>query len=247
MPRDLDATAPRPGSRSTFLRAALIASCAVALAGCYAQPAQDIAAFAPTDVRMRHPIVIKEQDRTVELFIGNSRGGLTADQRADVLAFASAWRREATGGVIIEVPAGTSNAAAARGASGDAKSILRAAGVPANGIVVRSYKVADPARMALSEKVEVHHDAEITAKGAKFRHMVHVEAHLNDGTMMQRTVEAPRGSEKKFASESDIVEKFEKLAVKALPPSQVAQLRDAMLDLERLSDAAELARLLAKR
>ena len=108
-------------------------------------------------------------------------------------------------------------------------------------------KVADPARMALSEKVEVHHDAEITARGAKFRHMVHVEAHLNDGTMMKRTVEAPRGSERKFAPESDIVEKFEKLAMKALPKSQVAQLRDAMLDLEKLSDAAELARLLAKR
>jgi pilus assembly protein CpaD len=148
MPRDLDATATRPGSRSILVRAALIASCAVGLAGCYAQPAQDISAFAPTDVRMRHPIVIKEQDHTVELFIGNSRSGLTADQRADVLAFASAWRREASGGVIIEIPAGTPNAAAARGASREAKSILHAAGVPADGIVVRSHKVADPARLA---------------------------------------------------------------------------------------------------
>jgi aconitate decarboxylase len=108
-------------------------------------------------------------------------------------------------------------------------------------------KVADPARMALAGKVEVHHDEEITAKGAKFRHMVHVEAHLNDGTVMKRTVEAARGSEKKFATEGEIVEKFEKLAVKALPKSQVSQLRDAMLGLEKLADASELARLLAKR
>jgi 2-methylcitrate dehydratase PrpD len=105
-------------------------------------------------------------------------------------------------------------------------------------------KVADPARMALAEKVEVHHDREITAKGAKFRHMVHVEAHLDDGTVMKRTVEAARGSEKKFATENEIVEKFEKLAVKALPQSQVAQLRDAMLRLEKIDDATELARLL---
>jgi len=108
-------------------------------------------------------------------------------------------------------------------------------------------KVADRERMRVAEKVEVQHDDAITAKGAKYRHMVRVEAFLNDGTRMERTVESARGSEHKFASESDIVEKFEKLAVKALPKSQVAELRDAMLGLEKLKDASALARLLAKR
>ena len=107
-------------------------------------------------------------------------------------------------------------------------------------------KVADPARMALAEKVEVHEDKAITAKGAKFRHMVHAEAHLNDGTVMKRTVEAGRGSEQKFAADSDIVEKFEKLAGKALPKVQVGKLRDAMLGLENLQDAAEIARLMVR-
>jgi 2-methylcitrate dehydratase PrpD len=107
-------------------------------------------------------------------------------------------------------------------------------------------KVADPKRMAYAEKVEVHHDPEITAKGAKFRHMVRVELYLSDGTRMERTVEAPRGSEQKFGTEADIVEKFEKLAGKALPRSRVEKLRDAMLRLETLSDAGEIARLLAK-
>lgn len=107
-------------------------------------------------------------------------------------------------------------------------------------------KVADAARMALSEKVEVVHDPEITAKGAKFRHLVHVEAHLTDGTVLKRTVEAARGSEKKFASDAEIVEKFEKLAVKALPKAQVGKLRDTMLGLDKLGDATEIARLLAR-
>ena len=107
-------------------------------------------------------------------------------------------------------------------------------------------KVADPQRMALAEKVEVHHDPEITAKGAKFRHMVRVELHLKDGSRMDRTVEAARGSEKKFASESDIVEKFEKLAAKALPHSRIGELRDAMLNLDKAPDATRIARLLAK-
>ncbi len=107
-------------------------------------------------------------------------------------------------------------------------------------------KVADPARMALAEKVEVVHDPEITRLGAKSRHKVHVEAHLNDGAVMKRTVEAARGSEKHFATDAEIVEKFEKLAAKALPKAQVEQLRDAMLGLEKLGDAADLARLLAR-
>jgi aconitate decarboxylase len=107
-------------------------------------------------------------------------------------------------------------------------------------------KVADPARMALSEKVEVHEDKAITAKGAKFRHMVHAEAHLNDGTVLKRTVEAGRGSEKNFASDADVIAKFEKLAAKALPKAQVGKLRDAMLGLEKLEDAGELARLMQK-
>ena len=105
-------------------------------------------------------------------------------------------------------------------------------------------KVADPARMALADKVEVVHDPEITALGAKLRHKVHVEAHLNDGAVLKRTVEAARGSEKKFASDEDIVKKYQKLASKALPPAQVERLRDAMLGVEKLEDAAKLARLM---
>jgi len=108
-------------------------------------------------------------------------------------------------------------------------------------------KVADPARMALANKVEVREDKDITARGAKFRHMVHAEVHLNDGAVMKRTVEAARGSEKKFASDADVVQKFEKLASKALPKAQVGTLRDAMLELEKLKDAAEIAQLLVRK
>ncbi|MBM3340639.1 MAG: MmgE/PrpD family protein [Betaproteobacteria bacterium] len=107
--------------------------------------------------------------------------------------------------------------------------------------------VADPARMKLSEIVHVHHDDAITRLGAKMRHKVRVQVELNDGTRMERTVESARGSEYKFASESDIVEKFEKLAVKALPKAQVEQLRDAMLGLDKVDDATKVAQLLGKR
>jgi aconitate decarboxylase len=108
-------------------------------------------------------------------------------------------------------------------------------------------KVADPERMRVAGKVQVRHDACITARGSKYRHMVRVECELMDGTRMERTVEAGRGNERDFASAADVVEKFEKLARRALPQRQVEQVRDWFLDLESQPDAAELPRLLAVR
>jgi 2-methylcitrate dehydratase PrpD len=105
--------------------------------------------------------------------------------------------------------------------------------------------VADPARMALAEKIEVRHDDAITAKGAAFRHMVRVEVALKNGERLECTRESARGSEKNFASTADIVEKFNKLAGHALPRARAEALRDAVLGLESLGDAGQLADLLA--
>ncbi|MGZ5650617.1 MAG: MmgE/PrpD family protein [Usitatibacter sp.] len=107
-------------------------------------------------------------------------------------------------------------------------------------------KVADPARMALADRVEVRHDPAITARGASYRHAVRVEVLLNDGTRMERAVEAPRGSERKFASDANVIAKFEKLGRRALPSAQLAELRDAVLGLEKLPDARKIAALLSR-
>lgn len=105
--------------------------------------------------------------------------------------------------------------------------------------------VADKARMALAERVEVRHDAGITARGSKFRHMVRVEVHLKDGIRLEQTVEAPRGSEASFASEADVVAKFMKLATHAVPTPAAERIVDLVLHLERVEDAGDLVRALA--
>ncbi len=104
--------------------------------------------------------------------------------------------------------------------------------------------ISDPRRMALADKVEVVNDPEITALGGKHRFKLRVEVHLKDGTRMERTVATSRGSEQNFASEQKVVDKFEKLSRNVLSTTQMRELRDAVLGLEKLSDAAELARLL---
>jgi aconitate decarboxylase len=75
---------------------------------------------------------------------------------------------------------------------------------------------------------------------------VRVEVLLKDGTRMEETVAAQRGSESKFASEGEVVEKFEKLVRLVFPANRVAEIRDRVLALEQLDDAARLARLLVK-
>ena len=65
-----------------------------------------------------------------------------------MLAFAQTWRREATGGIIIDVPAGTRNEIAAANALHEVRSILAAAGVPPHAVEVRPYRPADPSKLA---------------------------------------------------------------------------------------------------
>lgn len=106
--------------------------------------------------------------------------------------------------------------------------------------------LANPARMELATKVQVVNDPNITAKGSKFRHLVRVEIFLKDGTVLEQTVEAPRGNERAFASREDVVEKFHKLAARAMSARQAESLRETVLNLEEVHDVATLAQLLRK-
>jgi 2-methylcitrate dehydratase PrpD len=106
-------------------------------------------------------------------------------------------------------------------------------------------KVADPVRMQLSRRVEVQEDPAITARGPGSRHMVRVEVVLRDGTRLDETVEAPRGSETHFASDADVIEKFRKLAMHHLAAAKVDRIVEQVMGLERLADAGTLVAALA--
>ncbi len=123
------------------------AGLAATLAGCYKSPQVVAEPAYPTDYRERHPITIKERERTVEVFVGRNRGGLTPVQRADVLSFAQQWRREAMSGIIIDVPSGQGVERAAADSMREVHSILAASGVPRNAVFVRNYRTP-PATLA---------------------------------------------------------------------------------------------------
>jgi len=106
--------------------------------------------------------------------------------------------------------------------------------------------LADPARLTLAAKVAVEEDPMITLRGSKFRHMVNVAVHLTDGTMLEETVEAPRGSERNFPSANDVVAKFTKLVSQKLAPAAAMRLVDMVLGLDELSSLDELTAALAR-
>jgi pilus assembly protein CpaD len=135
------------GRRANVLRLALMTASALTLAGCYTAPQEVVVGSVVSDVRQRHPIVIKEGPRTVDLFIGEKRGTLNGSQRAEVLSFAAEWRREATGGILIDVPAGTSNAASAASAAREVRAILSAAGVPSDAVQQRESRPQSQAKL----------------------------------------------------------------------------------------------------
>jgi pilus assembly protein CpaD len=136
----------KPTMAAAIRRGAVVVVMAGALSACYT--ASSIEGDVPNDYRLRHPIALKDGDRTVEVFIGASRGGLTARQRADVLAFAQTWKGEATGGIVIEVPSGTPNERAAAESVREIRSMLAAAGFPPSAVYVRPYHPTNPLKLA---------------------------------------------------------------------------------------------------
>lgn len=138
-------TSADSAERRNLRMAVIVAGLTAALGACtHTGRVVDTTASIPDDYRLRHPIAIQIADQTINIFVGNTRGGLTTSQRADVLGLASVWLREGTGAIIAEVPAGTSNARAAADSFKEVRSLLNAAGVPPRGIIVRQYHSADP-------------------------------------------------------------------------------------------------------
>lgn len=133
-------TRPQTRYRAAGLGGALI-SIALALGGC--QHDEVATASIPDDYKQRHPIAIEEQNRSIVVFVGHARGGLTAAQRADVMGLASTWMHEGTGAIHIDVPSGTPNARPAAESMHEIQAILAAAGVPPRGIIARPYQPED--------------------------------------------------------------------------------------------------------
>jgi pilus assembly protein CpaD len=138
-----------PVDRDRTLRGlGVLVGLSVALGACNYTSGEVVTASVPDNYRLRHPIAVQEADRSIVIFVGHARAGLSAPQRADVLGLAQTWVREGTGTIVADVPVDTPNARAAASAYAEIRSLLAAGGVPPRGITMRHYHPNDPRTLA---------------------------------------------------------------------------------------------------
>jgi pilus assembly protein CpaD len=133
---------PKARSGSTAARIVTLAALASTLAACAADRLVT-GSTRPADYRERHPIVLAEGARTLDVFVHNP-GGVDLRQQDDVRAFAAEYRRYGQAVMTAQIPVGTRNDAAARATMAHIAELVRAAGVPAAYLAVATYPVADP-------------------------------------------------------------------------------------------------------
>jgi pilus assembly protein CpaD len=128
---------PRSGSR--ILAFASLALLAV-LPACKHRSA-DVTGSVPTDVRERHPIVLSEAPRSIEIYANGPR--LDQRQSDDLAAFAADYRTHGRSGLIAEVPSHDGRSYRGHGGLAGIRSALAANGVSSALVEVRSYPAPD--------------------------------------------------------------------------------------------------------
>ena len=132
------------GDRRRNLKIALTLTGLSVMLGACNTSGEIVTQTVPTDYRQRHPIAVQEGKRSIVIFVGKSRGGLSAEQGADVAGIARDWVREGTGSVVVDVPVDTANSRAAAATYREIRSVLAAGGVPSRAIVQHPYRPEDP-------------------------------------------------------------------------------------------------------
>ncbi len=129
------------------VRAALLIGLgSFALVGC--QTDRIVTGTVPSDYRDRHPIQVNEGTRSVQMFVGSGRLGLTPEQRALAGGFASQWRRHGSGPMTIELPANVANEVSSSRTVRELRSLLVSSGVHPRAIQIQAYQSDSPSNVA---------------------------------------------------------------------------------------------------
>lgn len=100
----------------------------------------------PGDIRERHPIVLRDSVKTLDVFV--SRGGIDPRQQQDVSAFAAEYRSRGRGAIVAEVPNGAGRDVTSRAGLDQVRQTLGQSGVSSQSLRVGTYHAADPTMAA---------------------------------------------------------------------------------------------------
>lgn len=118
----------------TLLRLALLGT-ALTLGAC-ARPSDLVTGTVPDDYRSRHPIVVAEDARDLEILVASSDTRLTLPDEKRIAEFARRFRAARAAVMRVDVPAGGPNEAAADLVARSAVAALRRNGIPRSRLVV---------------------------------------------------------------------------------------------------------------
>jgi pilus assembly protein CpaD len=132
-------------SRNPKRSAALLAMAAIiAVASGCANADRTATGALPDDYRTRHPIVVGEQERTIDIPVATGATQLTRGQSDVIAGFASRYSNESSGMFRIVVPQGSRNDAATSVASRQIRKLLAREGISAKRVLIQSYSAPDP-------------------------------------------------------------------------------------------------------
>ncbi|WP_046119739.1 CpaD family pilus assembly protein [Ensifer aridi] len=119
-------------------RVAAVAILAGLLAGC-ANKDKLATGSIPDDYRTRHPIVIAEGERTIDIPVASGDTRLTQGTRDVIRGFAAEYRNASSGVIQIMLPRGSVNSHAAQIVRKEIRRLLAATGVSPKKILETSY------------------------------------------------------------------------------------------------------------
>ena len=109
---------------------------------------------------------------------------------------------------------------------------------------VTEKSIRRPDILATTKRIEVLEDSQFDLLGDEGRHGVDVEVELRDGKSYREKVLHAKGSDKHPMKRDEVLQKFRLLSSRVLSRSRVDKLEDTLLNLERLDDARQIAKLL---
>ncbi|TNM66446.1 CpaD family pilus assembly protein [Aliirhizobium smilacinae] len=116
------------------LSAALVIGAAALLSSCAGKDSMTTGSL-PDDYRTRHPIVVGEAEKTIDIPVAAGDTGLTNGQSEVIAGFVAEYRRSSTGIIQIITPRGSANEGAAVSAASSVRRLMVRMGVPAQKIL----------------------------------------------------------------------------------------------------------------
>lgn len=106
------------------------------------------------------------------------------------------------------------------------------------------HRLTDPQVLAMISRIDIRTDPELDALDSDHRHAITLTVTTRDGRSFEARRDRRRGSSERALSRREVLDKFRRLAGKVVETQRVREIERKVLNLERVENIRELARLL---